>query len=135
MKKFVAMVMVLAMMLALGTTAFAAGRGLTVEEAKKAALNYAGVKASEATFTKVHRDWDDGREVYEVEFYANGTEYEMDVDVLTGAVTDFSTEYHGAYSGQPGGYYDDDRYDHDWDDPYDDWDDRFDHDFDLFDLD
>ena len=147
MKKFVAMVMVVAMMLALGTTAFAAGRALTVEEAKQAALDYAGVKASEATFTKAHRDWDNGREVYELEFYANGTEYDMDVDVNTGAVSDFSMEYHRGYAGQPGGY-GDDRYDHDWDDrydpyddwddrydPYDDWDDRYDHDHDLFDWD
>ncbi len=147
MKKFVAMVMVVAMMLALGTTAFAAGGKLTVEQAKETALRYAGVNAAEATFTKAHRDWDDGREVYEIEFYANNTEYDMDVDVYTGAVTDFNTEYHGVYGGQPGGYggyYDDDWFDYndDWDDRYDhdhDWDDRYDchHDWDdgLFDWD
>ena len=123
MKKMFAAVMVLLMMLALGATAFAAGGKLTQEQAKQTALNYAGVKASEAVFTKVHRDFDDGREVYEIEFYANNTEYDMDVDVLTGRVTDFSTEYHGGY-GQTGdgffGYYDDDdMFDDDWFD----WDD------------
>ena len=81
MKKAVAMVMVVVMMLALGVTAFAAHGPLTVDQAKKVALDYAGVKASEATFTKAHRDWDDGREVYEIELYANNTEYDMDVDV------------------------------------------------------
>ena len=130
MKKAVAMVMVVVMMLALGVTAFAAHGPLTVDQAKKVALDYAGVKASEATFTKAHRDWDDGREVYEIEFYANNTEYDMDVDVNTGRVTDFSTEYHGGYTqpGSNGGFYgyDDDRYD--WDDRYDDWDDRYDYD-------
>ena len=130
MKKAVAMVMVVVMMLALGVTAFAAHGPLTVDQAKKVALDYAGVKASEATVTKAHRDWDDGREVYEIELYANNTEYDMDVDVNTGRVTDFSTEYHGGYTqpGSNGGFYgyDDDRYD--WDDRYDDWDDRYDYD-------
>ena len=107
MKKAVAMVMVVVMMLALGVTAFAAHGPLTVDQAKKVALDYAGVKASEATFTKAHRDWDDGREVYEIEFYANNTEYDMDSN--------------GGFYG-----YDDDRYD--WDDRYDDWDDRYDYD-------
>ena len=151
MKKIVAMVMVLAMMLALGTTAFAAGRTLTEEEAKQAALAYAGVNAADASFTRVVRDWDNGREVYEVEFYANGTEYDMDVDVNTGTVSDFSTEYHGGNSGRGG--YDNDPHDYDdWDDwyehdddwydddddhynPYDDWDYIFDHDCNPFDWD
>ena len=71
----------------------------------------------------------------------------MDVDVNTGRVTDFSTEYHGvynppAYSSQPvpntqttvttyGYYYDDDMYD--FDDCYD-FDDMYDYD-DMFDFD
>ena len=149
MKKAVAMVMVVVMMLAFGVTAFAANGPLTVEQAKQAALDYAGVKAAEATFTKAHRDWDNGREVYEIEFYANNTEYDMDVDVNTGRIMSFSTEYHGgcgsfnnrpAVNTQPGpgshnqpashyGYYDDD-----WDDMYDydyDWDDRYDYDRDF----
>lgn len=139
MKKAVAMVMVVVMMLAFGVTAFAANGPLTVEQAKQAALDYASVNASEATFTKAYRDWDNGREVYEIEFYANNTEYDMDVDVNTGRITDFSTEYHGGYGSfnsqptvntQPGyGYYDD------WDDMYDrDWDDRYDYDRDFDDL-
>ena len=143
MKKAVAMVMTVMMMLALSVSAFAAGGSLTLEQAKQAALNRAGVKASEASFTKAYKDFDDGRQVYEIEFYANGTEYDMDVDVNTGRVTDFSTEYHGncgsfnnqsAVNTQPGygySYYDDD----DWDDMYDrDWDDRYDYDYDWDDC-
>ena len=148
MKKAVAMVLVVVMMLALGVTAFAAQGPLTVEQAKKVALDYAGVKAADATFTKAHRDHDNGRQVYEIEFYANNTEYDMDVDVNTGRVTDFSTEYHGvynppvtnvqpSYNTQPAaptyGYYDDDPYDFDYDDMYD-FDDMYDYD-DMFDFD
>jgi len=136
MKKAVAMVMVVVMMLTFGVTAFAANGPLTVEQAKQAALDYAGVKAAEATFTKAHRDWDNGREVYEIEFYANNTEYDMDVDVNTGRIMGFSTEYHGGYgrfSNQPANHYG--YYGDDWDDMYDrDWDDRYDYDRDFDDM-
>ena len=137
MKKAVAMAVMVMMVLALSVSAFAAGQ-LTVEDAKQAALNYAGVRASEATVTKAYQDWDDGRMVYEIEVYANGTEYDMDVDVNSGRITDFSKEHHGGYSqpfyggyNQPanGGYY---GYDYDWDDRYEydyDWDDRYDDDW------
>lgn len=130
MKKAIAMLMVLVMMLALSATSFAAGGKLTLDEAKQAALDYAGVKASEANFTKAHKDYDDGRQVYEIEFYADNTEYDMDVDVNTGRITDFNMEYHGGYGRYDDdfGYYDDDWYD--WDDRFDyydrDWDDMFD---------
>lgn len=129
MKKAIAMVMTVVMMLALGTTAFADNAPLTVEQAKQAALNFAGVNASEATFAKAYKGYDDGREVYEIEFYANNTEYDMDVDVYTGRITDFSTEYHGMQAARGYGFWDDDMYDHDWDDRYDwdrDWDDMYD---------
>ena len=96
MKKTFAVLLVLVMMLALSVTASAAGR-LTPDEAKQAALDYVGVDASNADFTKLKRDWDDGREVYEIEFYADGTQYEMDIDALTGRVKDFSAEYHDGY--------------------------------------
>ena len=150
MKKAVAMVLVVVMMLAFGVNAFAANGPLTVEQAKQVALDYAGVKAADANFTKAHRDYDNGREVYEIEFYVGTTEYDMDVDVLTGKVTDFSVDHHYAYnppvtnnqpvSPQPSvtyyGYYDDDPYDYDYDDMYDryDFDDMYDYD-DMFDFD
>ena len=133
MKKVLAMVMTVVMMLALGTTAFADNGPLTVEQAKQAALNFAGVNASEATFTKAYKGYDDGREVYEIEFYANNTEYDMDVDAYTGRITDFSTEYHGMQAANGYGFWDDDMYDRarDWDDMYDwdrDWDEPWDFD-------
>ena len=129
MKKVLAMVMAVVMMLALGTTAFADNGPLSMEQAKQAALDFAGVNASEAVFTKAFKGYDDGREVYEIEFYANNTEYDMDVDVYTGRITDFSTAYHGMQAARGYGFWDDDMYDHDWDDRYDwdrDWDDMYD---------
>ncbi len=129
MKKVIAMVMAVVMMLALGTTAFADNGPLTVEQAKQAALSFAGVNPSEASFTKAYKGCDDGREVYEIEFYANNTEYDMDVDVYTGRITDFSTEYHGMQATGGYGFWDDDMYDRDRD-----WDDMFDHDHDWDDM-
>ncbi len=118
MKKLIAMGMVLVMMLALCATAFAAGGPVTKEEARKIALEYAGVNEDEAFFTKERKDRDDGRPVYEFEFYVDTTEYEVEVDANTGRITDFSVERHGGYRDHGDRY----GWDDDWDDRYD-WDD------------
>lgn len=135
MKKAVVMMMVaVIMVMMLSVSAFAANGSLSLEQAKQVALDYAGVNAADAVFTKAYKDWDDGRMVYEIEFYAGNMEYDMDVDVNTGRVTDFSTEYHGGYgnpnyNSAPNGHGNGCYYDDDWDDRYD-FDDRFDFDFD-----
>ena len=116
MKKITAMVLALVMVLALTAGAFAAGR-LTKDEAKQIALKEAGVTAAEATFTKARLDYDDGREEYEFEFYADGKEFDVDVDANTGRIVKFDVER---------SYRDfDDRYERDYDDYYD-FDDRYD---------
>ncbi|MBQ6930022.1 MAG: PepSY domain-containing protein [Oscillospiraceae bacterium] len=56
------------------------------EKAKAAALSHAGVKAADAKFVKTELDRDDGRTVYEVEFYSGNTEYDYDIDAYSGAV-------------------------------------------------
>ncbi len=134
MKKLTAMILALVMVLALAAGAFAAGR-LTKDEAKQIALKEAGVTAAEATFTKAKLDYDDGREEYEFEFFANGKEFEIDVDADTGRVVKFDVErcyrdFDDRYERDYDDYYDfDDRYDYYVDDWYD-YDDRYDHDFD-----
>ena len=62
------------------------------ETAEQAALAYAGVDAAQAVFKGTDFDLDDGVMVYEVEFFANGSEYEIDVDALTGAVRESEAE-------------------------------------------
>ena len=54
----------------------------------QAALDYAGLKADQVTVTKCHQDYDDGRQVWEIEFVHNGIEYEMNVDMQTGRIFD-----------------------------------------------
>ena len=119
MKKLIAAILVLAMILALGTTALAQGGSLTLEQAKQTALQYVGVSAADAVFTKAHRDRDNGREVFELGFFANGVEYDVDIDAVSGAVTDFNSEYHGGGGDDWDDLYD---YDDEWLDWFD-WDD------------
>ena len=63
-----------------------------VEAAKSAAFAHAGLDASQVTMGEVDFDYEDGRMVYELEFYANGAEYEYDIDASTGAVAKSSQE-------------------------------------------
>ena len=70
-----------------------------LEAAKQAALNHAGVSASQATFLEAEYDYDDGRMVYEVEFHVNGTEYEYELDAQTGDVVKHKTEQNGTNTG------------------------------------
>ena len=59
---------------------------LSEQEAKQAALDDAGVSASEATFVRSRLDYDDGRRVYEVEFYTANREYDYEIDAATGEI-------------------------------------------------
>ena len=71
-------------------TAAAAGENaekLTAEKAKAKALAHAGLSASRVTFTKAQLDWDDGKQVYDVEFFGDdGIEYDYEIDAKSGAV-------------------------------------------------
>ena len=63
---------------------------ITAETAKSKALAHAGLSASQVTFVRAYPDWDDGRYVYDVEFYtADYKEYDYEIDAKTGAVLSF----------------------------------------------
>ena len=55
-------------------------------KAKAIALADAGLAESGVTFIRVDMDRDDGRWVYEVEFYYGSKEYDYDIDALTGDI-------------------------------------------------
>lgn len=63
-----------------------------VEAAKSAAFAHAGLDTSQVTMGEVDFDYEDGCMVYELEFYADGAEYEYDIDASTGAVVKSSQE-------------------------------------------
>ena len=66
----------------------------TVDEAKaqEIALAHAGVKAADATITKSKLDYDDGRQMYEIEWYANGAKYDYEIAVATGEIVNSGYE-------------------------------------------
>lgn len=57
-----------------------------VERAKEIALADSGVSAENATFTKAKFDKDNGVHIYEIEFSAGGTEYEYEMNAVSGAI-------------------------------------------------
>lgn len=59
---------------------------ITAEEAKAAALEYAGLSASDVTFTKAELDYDDGVTEYEIEFNYGRKEYEFKIDAYSGEI-------------------------------------------------
>jgi len=61
---------------------------LTGEEAAKAAaLAHAGLKAADVTFVKCKLDWENGVQVYDVEFFTqDGREYDYEINAATGDV-------------------------------------------------
>lgn len=78
------------------------GGYIGTEVAKNAALAHAGLTADQVTVSKVDFDVEDGRMVYEVEFWANNVEYEYDVDATTGEIVKNHTETYTAAAGQNG---------------------------------
>ena len=85
---------------------------ISAETAKSKALTHAGLTASQVTFLKAKLDWDDGRQVYEIEFYTKDyREYDYEIDAKTGAVLSYdydaetsvpqqSTSSSGSYIGE-----------------------------------
>ena len=76
-----------------GSAAGSTGSYISADKAKEIALSHAGVSASAATFVKAKLDWDDGRMEYEVEFYANNTEYDYEIDATSGTVLSYDKDW------------------------------------------
>ena len=86
--------------------------GITAEQAKTIALNHAKVNASSVSFVRAHLDYENGRRVYDVEFYSNYNEYDYEIDAATGTIIsyDFDIEnYSGGQVSTPSGLISQDR--------------------------
>ena len=70
------------------TTATAKEQTGTVDEAaaQKIALEHAGVKAADATIIKSKLDYEDGHQVYDIEWYAGGAKYDYEIATDTGEI-------------------------------------------------
>ena len=76
------------------TTATAKEQTGTVDEAaaQKIALEHAGVKAADATIIKSKLDYEDGHQVYDIEWYAGGAKYDYEIAVDTGEIISYGCE-------------------------------------------
>lgn len=75
-------------------TADAGNKQIGIEAAKQIALADAKVALKDVTFIKAELDNEDGRAVYEIEFYSGNVEYDYDIDALSGEIisNDFDIE-------------------------------------------
>ena len=82
------------------------GTEIGESKAKSIALNHAGVSESNAVFLQVQRDYDDGRLVYDVEFYAGNREYDYEIDAYSGSILsyDYDAERYTPSQSQSGDY-------------------------------
>lgn len=72
-----------------GTGTSSSTNTITENEATSIALNHAGVSQADVTYVQVKLDRDDGRQVYDVEFYAGNTEYDYEIDAENGKVISY----------------------------------------------
>lgn len=76
------------------------------EAAKNAAFTHAGVSSADAANLRCKLDWDDGRQIYEIEFWVGNVEYDYEIDAATYAVIQAEQDQNVAQSGagQPGSF-------------------------------
>ena len=65
---------------------------ISVDEAKKYALEHAGLTSTNVKFQKAKFDGDDLLKHYDIEFVSNGYEYDYEINASNGAVIDFEKE-------------------------------------------
>ena len=74
-------------------------------KAKSVALNHAGISESDTSYIYAKKDWDDGRSVYDVEFWADGKEYDYEILASDGTILsyDYDAEYQWSGSSSTSG--------------------------------
>ena len=65
---------------------------ISEDEAKQAAFDHAGVSEADVTGLRIRLDYDDGRQVYDVEFYSGSKEYDYEISASDGSVLSFDQE-------------------------------------------
>ena len=84
-----------------GQTTGGQAAAVTEEQAREAALSHAGLTADQVTFVRSELDRDDGRLMYDVEFYTSDyKEYDYEIDAATGEILSYDYDAEG-YSYQP----------------------------------
>ena len=69
---------------------------ITEDQAREIALTNAGLTSDQVTFLRSKLDYDDGRRVYDIEFYtADYTEYDYEIDADTGTILSYDFDAEG----------------------------------------
>ena len=90
MNNLIVFIAVLTMLL---TACGSAETKISADKAKEIALNHAGVLKEDATFLRTERDSENGKAVYEVEFYSKDKkEYGYEIDANTGEIIKWETD-------------------------------------------
>ena len=74
---------------------------ISTDKAKEIALQHAGVDAASISGFMCEVDMDDGLAIYEIEFYANGFEYDYEINAATGSIVKSEKEAKGITVTQP----------------------------------
>ena len=70
----------------------ASSEGITEAEAQAIALEHAGLAEADVSRLEVRKDFDDGRQEYDVEFHVDRLEYEYEIDAVTGKILSFDKD-------------------------------------------
>lgn len=73
---------------------------ISEEEARSIALTDAQVEAEAVTNIRIKLTVDDGRQVYDVEFYVTNQEYDYEIDAVTGEITEKDMEIENDFGSQ-----------------------------------
>lgn len=60
-----------------------------IETAKQTALNHVGLNEADVNFVHAHLEQDDGVWKYDIEFHKDNTEYDYDIDALSGEILSY----------------------------------------------
>ena len=85
-----------------GSTASASTTDIGEAKAKSVALSHAGISESSTSYIYAKKDWDDGRWVYDVEFWADGKEYDYEILASNGTILSYDYDAEYQWSGSTG---------------------------------
>lgn len=78
---------------------------ISMETAKSIAMKDAGISGESVSYSSVKLDWDDGRQVYDVDFFSVGIEYEYEILASDGTILKKKQDAEwGKNSGTPAGH-------------------------------
>ena len=67
----------------------AAAKKITLNDAKQIALKHAKLTAKQVKFIKAKSDIENGKKVYDIEFYKGNTEYDYEISATTGKILEY----------------------------------------------